>query len=218
MKIPYGISNFKDLITGGYVYIDKTDYIAKLEEAGKYHILLRPRRFGKSLMLSALEYYYDIGSKTDFDAIFSKLYIGKHPTPLQSSYQVLFMEFSGIETGSHEQILSGFNVNVNIYLQAFLRRYGYGADAIAGLADCPAPADKLKHVFNVASGKKSCCWSMNTTISPIQYWRRIWDCSGVSPVRVVLCAASTKPLKRQPSAASLTACSSRALRLSRSIA
>ena len=154
MKIPYGISNFKDLITGGYVYIDKTDYIAKLEEAGKYHILLRPRRFGKSLMLSALEYYYDIGSKTDFDAIFSQLYIGKHPTPLQSSYQVLFMEFSGIETGSHEQILSGFNVNVNIYLQAFLKRYGYGEKAIAGLADCPAPADKLKHVFNVASGKK----------------------------------------------------------------
>ncbi len=154
MKIPYGISNFKDLITGGYVYIDKTDYIAKLEEAGKYHILLRPRRFGKSLMLSALEYYYDIGSKTDFEAIFSKLYIGKHPTPLQSSYQVLFMEFSGIETGSHEQILSGFNVNVNIYLQAFLKRYGYGEKAIAGLEDCPAPADKLKHVFNVASGKK----------------------------------------------------------------
>ncbi|MDQ5767693.1 AAA family ATPase [Thiothrix subterranea] len=154
MRIPYGISNFKDLITGGYVYIDKTDYIAKLEEAGKYHILLRPRRFGKSLMLSALEHYYDIGSKADFEAIFSKLYIGKHPTPLQSSYQVLFMEFSGIETGSHEQILSGFNVNVNIYLQAFLKRYGYGAEAIAGLADCPAPADKLKHVFNVASGKK----------------------------------------------------------------
>jgi hypothetical protein len=41
MKIPYGISNFRSLITGGYAYIDKTAYIAKLEDAGKYHILNR---------------------------------------------------------------------------------------------------------------------------------------------------------------------------------
>jgi hypothetical protein len=101
-----------------------------------------------------MEYYYDVLHKDEFEVLFGNLHIGKHPTPLKNSYQVLFMEFSGIETDSYERVLSGFNVNVNIYLQAFLKRYGYGAEAIAGLADCPAPADKLKHVFNVASGQK----------------------------------------------------------------
>ena len=59
MKIPYGLSNFKQVITDGYAYVDKTDYIAKLEDSGRHIILLRPRRFGKSLLLSAMEYYYD---------------------------------------------------------------------------------------------------------------------------------------------------------------
>ena len=50
-KIPYGESNFKTVISENYVYIDKTDYIPKLETIGKYLFLLRPRRFGKSLFL-----------------------------------------------------------------------------------------------------------------------------------------------------------------------
>ena len=57
MKIPYGESNFRTVITQGYQYIDKTPYIAKLEVSGKCQFLLRPRRFGKSLFISALEYY-----------------------------------------------------------------------------------------------------------------------------------------------------------------
>jgi hypothetical protein len=154
MKIPYGESNFKKVITQGYTYIDKTQHIARLEESSSHIILLRPRRFGKSLLLSTMEYYYDVHHTDDFATLFGNLYIGQHPTPLKNSYQVLFMEFSGIETGSFEQVYSGFNVNVSIYLQAFLKRYGYGEEAMAGLANCPSPADKLKHVFNVASGQK----------------------------------------------------------------
>ena len=60
MKIPYGLSNFRDIITQGYVYVDKTAYIERLENNGKYHLLLRPRRFGKSLFLSTLWHYYDV--------------------------------------------------------------------------------------------------------------------------------------------------------------
>jgi hypothetical protein len=57
MKIPYGLSNSKDLVTEGYLYIDKTRYIATLEEEGMFNLLLRPRRFAKSLFLSSLRYY-----------------------------------------------------------------------------------------------------------------------------------------------------------------
>ena len=43
---------FKDIIEGGYLYIDKTGYVKSLVESGKYFFLSRPRRFGKSLLLS----------------------------------------------------------------------------------------------------------------------------------------------------------------------
>ncbi|MFZ1628601.1 MAG: AAA family ATPase, partial [Anaerolineae bacterium] len=52
LKFPYGISDFYTIRTEGYVYIDRTDRIALVEEAGKQLVFLRPRRFGKSLWLS----------------------------------------------------------------------------------------------------------------------------------------------------------------------
>ncbi|WGZ95802.1 MAG: AAA family ATPase [Candidatus Thiothrix putei] len=154
MKTPYGESNFKKVISQGFIYIDKTAYIAKLEDHGSYHFLLRPRRFGKSLFISMLEHYYDVQRTDEFAALFGKLYIGQHPTPLKNTYQVLFMEFSGIETGSHAQVFNGFNANTSLHLQAFLERYGYGDAAIVGLANYQTPADKMKYVFTLASNQK----------------------------------------------------------------
>ncbi len=153
-KIPYGLSNFKSVISEGYTYVDKTAFISKLEAEGKHNILLRPRRFGKSLFLSMLEYYYDVAYAADFDTLFSHLAIGKNPTPLKNSYQVLFMEFSGITTSSKESIYSGFNMTVQVHLQTFLRRYHYTAAEIAGVADCQSPADKLKYFFQITDGQK----------------------------------------------------------------
>lgn len=127
LKIPYGISNFKDVITQGYAYIDKTTYIPQLEDVGKYLFLLRPRRFGKSLFLSMLEHYYDTYHAADFDRLFGNLHIGQHPTALQGSYQVLFMDFSGISTTTFEQVYSGFNTSVEVGLSRFIHRYSYGA-------------------------------------------------------------------------------------------
>nr|WP_040840823.1 AAA family ATPase [Thiothrix nivea] len=147
MKIPYGISNFKDLITGGYVYIDKTAYIAKLEDSGRYHILLRPRRFGKSLLLSSLWHYYDVRYQNEFEAIFGKLRIGQHPTPLKSRYQVLFMEFSGISTESHEAIYRAFNTTVRTALQSFLLKYQYPQAVIDEVNRQESPHEKMRTFF-----------------------------------------------------------------------
>jgi hypothetical protein len=58
-NLPYGIADFKKLIQRGYYYVDKTPFI-KTMQATPYLFLLRPRRFGKSLFLSMLRYYYDI--------------------------------------------------------------------------------------------------------------------------------------------------------------
>lgn len=58
LKYPVGIQSFAELRKGGYVYVDKTPYIHRLFSEGKYYFLSRPRRFGKSLLLSTIEAYY----------------------------------------------------------------------------------------------------------------------------------------------------------------
>jgi len=62
-SLPYGLADYDTIIREGYAYVDKTMYIRTLEEAGHYILLLRPRRFGKSLFTSMLGYYYDINQK-----------------------------------------------------------------------------------------------------------------------------------------------------------
>jgi len=101
-KIPYGIINYKELITEGFEYIDKTMYLEKLENIGKTLIYLRPGRFGKSLFTSMMFYYYDVNSKDEFDTLFGETYVGKNPTPKKNSYYVLKFDFSGISTETHD--------------------------------------------------------------------------------------------------------------------
>lgn len=58
MKYPIGIQDFEKVIKGGYVYIDKTNLIYDMVSSGSIYFLSRPRRFGKSLLVSTLEYYF----------------------------------------------------------------------------------------------------------------------------------------------------------------
>ena len=80
-KLPYGISNYQELIEDDYYYVDKTKYIEMLENLAEKRIMfLRPRKFGKTLFTSAIENYYDIKKKDKFERLFKETYIGKHPT------------------------------------------------------------------------------------------------------------------------------------------
>ena len=63
IRIPYGISNYETLVGEGYIYIDRTNYIELLEERYRYVFFMRPRKFGKPLFLSMLDYYYNIIDK-----------------------------------------------------------------------------------------------------------------------------------------------------------
>jgi hypothetical protein len=94
MKFPYGLSDFSKIILGGYFYQDRTDRIPLLESAGDQLIFIRPRRFGKSLLLSMLDHYYDVNRAGQFDALFGHLTIGQHPTPLHNQYFVMKWDFS----------------------------------------------------------------------------------------------------------------------------
>ena len=68
MKYPIGIQSFDQIINDGYVYVDKTALIHKLVTEGKIYFLSRPRRFGKSLLVSTLKNYY-LGKKELFKGL-----------------------------------------------------------------------------------------------------------------------------------------------------
>ncbi|MDR1605082.1 MAG: AAA family ATPase, partial [Gracilibacteraceae bacterium] len=57
-RLPIGVQDFEDMITSGYVYVDKTDLVYKLATESKQYFLGRPRRFGKSLLISTLKAYF----------------------------------------------------------------------------------------------------------------------------------------------------------------
>ena len=68
MLYPIGIQNFEDLRRNGFVYVDKTHHIHRLVSTGKYYFLSRPRRFGKSLLVSTMEAYFK-GKKELFEGL-----------------------------------------------------------------------------------------------------------------------------------------------------
>ncbi len=154
MKIPYGQSNFKTVISENYVYVDKTRFIRTLEDEGRFSILLRPRRFGKSLFLSMLSHYYDMNFADEFASLFGQLAIGKNPTASHNQHQVLFLEFSGISTDSRAGIYAAFTSKVNNALLTFLGRYGYAPAAHNDIVREPTPAGKLETLLRHAQGQK----------------------------------------------------------------
>lgn len=68
MKYPIGIQSFENIIENGYVYVDKTDLVYSLANEGKIYFLSRPRRFGKSLLVSTLKNYF-LGRKDLFKGL-----------------------------------------------------------------------------------------------------------------------------------------------------
>jgi len=160
MNIPYGISNFADIIQSNCYYVDKTKYIPLLESqryGRKYSLFLRPRRFGKSLFLSMLEYYYDIKRKDQFEELFGNLYIGKNPTSERNQYMILSFDFSSVDTGSgFSTLLKSFSETVYYRATAFLAKYAdilsieYREDL---LSYSDQPVSILKQLFRWLANK-----------------------------------------------------------------
>ena len=124
MKFPYGIADFYKIITQGYLYADRTDYIAALEQAGDHLLFLRPRRFGKSLVLSMLENYYDVAKADAFERLFGHLKIGQAPTPRHNQYFVMRWDFSmAASHGDTKAIERALHDHINACVRSFISRY-----------------------------------------------------------------------------------------------
>jgi len=124
MRFPYGIADFRKIRDGGYFYVDRTDRIPLIEDAGSQLLFLRPRRFGKSLWLSTLENYYDLARADDFDRLFGELKIGQNPTPLHNQYFVLKLNFSVVDpSGDYQAIRRSLFQHLNIRIKETVTRY-----------------------------------------------------------------------------------------------
>ncbi|MCF7977460.1 MAG: ATP-binding protein [Chromatiaceae bacterium] len=124
MKFPYGLSNFGTLRLDGYWYQDRSHRIAQLEAAGRQLIFLRPRRFGKSLLLSMLEHYYDLKRADEFEALFGELAIGQAPTPLRNQFYIMKWDFSLVPAhGEVEDIERALHDHLNDCAKAFIAHY-----------------------------------------------------------------------------------------------
>src|SRR6056297_3389160 len=122
-RIPYGIGDFETIRNGNYYYVDKTKTIKELEKH-RYPFFIRPRRFGKSLLISILEDYYDIEKKDAFDELFKGLWIHDNPTEERNAYLVLRLDFSGIETSRGKaHLYQSFNDKTKQDILSFLKYY-----------------------------------------------------------------------------------------------
>ena len=157
MKFPYGISDLRQVIGKGYYFVDRSEHIHTLEEMGKQLLFLRPRRFGKSLLLSMLENYYDLARAGEFEQLFGRLAIGQNPTPLHNQYLVMRWDFSVVDPqGSPEQVKQALHNHINNAVKSFALWYQdylpeaidvHPDDAIASFEAVLGVVKKHGHLF-----------------------------------------------------------------------
>ena len=153
-RVIYGESNYAAIVRKNGYFVDKTEYIAKLE-AIENPVFLRPRRIGKSLFCSTLRCYYDLNYASSFDELFGQTWIGQHPTPSHNQYILLFFNFSVIDVGgSVAQIESSFRRHCNSTLSLLRIEYAPLLDEMPEiLFDAPV-SDNLNHLLNYVASNQ----------------------------------------------------------------
>ena len=119
-RIPYGEADIRRIRLRGWLYVDKTRFLRRLEEES-YAFLIRPRRFGKSLWVSVLENYYDRTRADEWHAIFDGTDIGRQPTEDRSRYVILRFNFSAFDD-TLETLRERFETYCLIEIRAALER------------------------------------------------------------------------------------------------
>lgn len=151
-SIPYGLTDYEALVRDNCYYVDKTHYIPKIEQAARFFFLIRPRRFGKSLLLNVLDSYYNINNADRFEHLFGERWIYQHPTDLRAKFLVLRFNFSMVDSNP-ENIRSSFERHCNMRFLEFCNRYEqfFRPGFREALDKLPQAADKLEYLNTQAS-------------------------------------------------------------------
>ena len=149
-RIPYGEADFRRIRLNGWLYVDKTRFLRRLEQE-RYAFLIRPRRFGKSLWVSLLENYYDRHWRRQFDPVFAGTDIGRNPTEERSRYVVLRFNFSMVNDAL-DTLEREFETYCHIELRGALRRHPdlFPESALRDILAPPSIATKLTELFRYA--------------------------------------------------------------------
>ena len=123
LGIPYGVADFSIIRNEGLYYVDKTEYLAKMEARDRFVFFVRPRRFGKSLFLDMLRLYYDRNEAANFEKLFGGLWIGAHPTPNRNRYLTLSLDFSQAGATGGRPLQECFDEYLSARFDAFMRSY-----------------------------------------------------------------------------------------------
>lgn len=135
MKFPIGIQDFKSIRQDGFVYVDKTHLLYKLANEGEIYFLCRPRRFGKSLLVSTLKYYFN-GDK--------ELFAGLAIEPLEKEwlqYPIFHIDFNG----SDFSVGSMLQNKLDVCVEEWERQYGIKGDARNSVGERFAKVLKCAH-------------------------------------------------------------------------
>ncbi len=162
MLYPIGIQNFEDIRERGYVYVDKTDLVHRLVATGKYYFLNRPRRFGKSLLVSTLEAYFQ-GKK--------ELFQGLAIESLEkdwNTYPVLHLDLSGKTYNKAEDL----EMTLDQHLSQWEKDCGIAARY-------PEPDVRFKDVIDTAYEKTG----KPVVVLIDEYEKPLLDSAGNEPLR-----------------------------------
>ena len=128
-RIPIGIENFKEIVTGDFYYVDKTKYIDELiYDGSKVKLFTRPRRFGKTLNMSMLKYFFDIRNNEENRKLFNSLdiekskYIGE-----QGQYPTILISLKSIKGNTWNDSLE----QLKILIRELYEEFNYIRDSLS---------------------------------------------------------------------------------------
>ena len=130
-RIPIGLSDFKELIEEDFYYFDKTKFIDEvIKDGAKVKLFTRPRRFGKTLNMSMLKYFFDIKKADENRKLFKDLYIEKTESfKDQGQYPVVFLSLKDLKATTWEEM----ERKIIITLSDFLSEYEYLLNELSGI-------------------------------------------------------------------------------------
>ena len=140
-RLAIGVSNFKKIIEGDFYYFDKTKFIEEvIKDGSEVKLFARPRRFGKTLNMSMLKYFFDIENKEENKKLFKDLYIEKTDAfKEQGQYPVIFLSLKDLKASNWEEM----EEKISVVLSDLFSEYEYLINDLLG-----SDSNKLKKIIN----------------------------------------------------------------------
>ena len=140
-RLAIGVSDFKKIIEGDFYYFDKTKFIEEIiKDGSEVKLFARPRRFGKTLNMSMLKYFFDIENKEENKEIFKNLYIEKTEAfKEQGQYPVIFLSLKDLKASTWEEM----EEKITVILSELFSEYGYLVNELVEI-----DSDKFKKIIN----------------------------------------------------------------------